>query len=92
ITIGISFQDDWLKFIEITRMYEAASNTRVNKSKIVLIPIPTAAQKYNLPSEIEFRKLAKDKPITILRHKMDSGGNPIKYLWEELACTVQNKI
>ncbi|CAG8691006.1 4891_t:CDS:2, partial [Gigaspora rosea] len=74
------FPSDWFKFTEITKIYEAASNARVNKSKLVLIPITTTAQEYNFPSERKFKKLAIDDPISILGYKVDSGGNPMKHL------------
>ncbi|CAG8743861.1 16468_t:CDS:2, partial [Gigaspora rosea] len=66
LTIGISFQDDWLKFTVITKIYEAASNARVNKSKTVLVLIIAAVQECNLPSKEDFKKLTEDDPISIL--------------------------
>ncbi|CAG8644583.1 10114_t:CDS:1, partial [Gigaspora rosea] len=80
LMIGIGSQDDWHKFMEITKTYEAASNASINKSKTVLIPITTAAQNYNLPGEMDFKKLAEDEPISILGYKVDSRGNPIKHV------------
>ena len=72
LTIGIGFQSDWLDLLEIIKTYEAASNTRVNRSKTMLIPLTVIAQDYNLTSECNFRKVTKDKPISILGYKVDS--------------------
>jgi len=92
LTIGIGSQDDWLKFMEATKVYEAASNAKVNKSKTVLVPLTTAAQGLNLPGEDEFKRLTEGEPIAILGYKVDGRGNPIKRLWEDLAGTIQDKI
>ncbi|CAG8460750.1 21407_t:CDS:2 [Gigaspora rosea] len=74
--LTISFQDNWLKFIMITRIYKAVLNAKVNKSKTVLILITIVAQDY----EKDFKKLANNEPISILRYKVDGRGNPIKHL------------
>ncbi|CAG8615736.1 5298_t:CDS:2, partial [Gigaspora rosea] len=70
LTIEIGSQDNWLNFMETIKLYEAASNAKVNKSKTVLVPLTKAAQEFSLPSEYKFKKLAEDEPITLLGYKM----------------------
>ncbi|CAG8709449.1 2898_t:CDS:2, partial [Gigaspora rosea] len=66
--------------LKIIKMYKDASNARVNRSKTMLIPLIVIAQRHNLTSECNFRKVTKDELISILSYKVDSKENLIIHL------------
>ncbi|CAG8749858.1 22939_t:CDS:2, partial [Gigaspora rosea] len=66
LTIGIALQAEWSTLNSLIISYEAVSNTKINESKSVLVPLSMNARCFEGKETKKFKTIKENESITIL--------------------------
>jgi len=92
LSVGIGSSSDWEELQKIIKIYESASNAKINKRKTKLLPLTQTTERVELENEKDFNKITEEETVKILGYEVTRDGLAPKNFWPRYITKIKKLI